>query len=125
MLEIVDTFTVVSVPLLAGAKTLTESHTISLPLPVDQLKHKLEYWQNISLAQLQRAIVQYGTSQISARPQNLLPPSTDAEKWICQNLMIRSTAYQSFSILILSLIAMVGLPVILLSLWIEADAAWL
>lgn len=123
--EIAPTLAYVSAPLLALDKRISEHHTVSLPLPNDQWKKEVEYWQSISLAQLQRTIVEYGTGQIAAQPKYLLQPSTDAEKWICQNLMIRSTVYQSFNILALSLILVAGLSIILLSLWIEEAAAWL
>lgn len=122
---IAPTLAYVSVSLPALDKRLSEHHTVSLPLPNDQWKKEVEYWQSISLAQLQHTIVEYGAGQISAEPKHLLPPSTDAEKWICQNLMIRSTVYQSFNILALSLIFMAGLSIILLSLWVEEVAAWL
>jgi hypothetical protein len=123
--QIPPTLAYVSAPLLALDRRVSEHHTVSLPLPNDQWKREIEYWQSISLAQLQRTIVEYGTGQIAAQTKYLLPPSTDAERWICQNLMIRSTVYQSFRILALSLILITGLSVILLSLWIEEVGAWL
>jgi hypothetical protein len=123
--EIAPTLAYVSAPLLALDKRISGHHTVSLPLPNNQWKKEVEHWQSISLAQLQRTIVEYGTGQIAAEPKYLLPPSTDAEKWICQNLMIRSTVYQSFNILALSLILVAGLSIILLSLWVEEAAAWL
>lgn len=122
---IVDTLAYVTSPVLALDKRMSESHTISLPLPNDQWKTEIAYWQSISLAQLQRTIVEYGTGQIAAQPQYLLPPSTNSGKWLCQNLMIRSTVYGSFSVLALSLILWIGLAVILLSLTTEQVAAWL
>jgi hypothetical protein len=123
--NIVETLAYVTSPVLALDKRMLEFHTISLPLPKDQWKTEVAYWQSISLAQLQRTIVEYGTGQIAAQPQYLLPPSTDAEKWLCQNLMIRSTVFKSFSVLALSLIILIGVAVILLSLTIEQVAAWL
>ena len=125
ILEIAQTFTSISVPLLASSKTLVSRHTFSLPLPPDQWKAELAYWQAISLAQLQRNIIQYATGQIAAKPEYLLPPATETEKWICGNLMVRSTVYQSFSIFALVVILVIGLGVILLSLWIEDVAAWM
>jgi hypothetical protein len=125
ILEIAQTFTSMSVPLLASSKTLVSRHIFSLPLPPDQWKAELAYWQAISLAQLQRNIIQYATGQIAAKPEYLLPPITDTEKWICGNLMVRSTVYQSFSIFALVVILGIGLGVILLSLWIEDVAAWM
>jgi hypothetical protein len=124
LLEIADTFTAFSVPLLAGSKTLSESHTISLPLPSDQWKAELAYWQSISLAQLQRSMILYGTGQIAARPEYLLKPSTEAERWLCENLMIRSTVFQNFSVCALGALLGIGLVVIGLSLWIEGVAEW-
>ena len=123
--NIASTLAYVSAPLLALDKRMSEKHTVSLPLPKDQWKQEVEYWQSISLAQLQRTIVEFGTGQVAAQTKYLLPPSTDAQRWICQNLMIRSTVYQSFRILALSLILITGLSVILLSLWIEEVGAWL
>lgn len=124
LLEIADTFNAVSVPLLAGSKTLSESHTISLPLPSDQWKAELAYWMSISLAQLQRSIILYGTGQIAARPEYLLKPETDSERWICGNLMVRSTAWQSFSVVKLVGLVGIGCVIIAVSLWIEALAGW-
>ena len=123
--QITNILAYINDPVLAIDQRISESHTISLPLPNDQWKKEAEYWQVVSLAQLQRTIVEYGTGQIAAQPQYLIPASTDAEKWICQNLMIRSTVYQSFSILALSLIVLVGLAVILLSFTIEQVSTWL
>jgi hypothetical protein len=125
MREVVEGLAVSSTPMLAITETARESTTLSLGLPPYQWQVEANYWHSVAMAQLQRIFVEYGTGQIAAQTDYILPPQTDGEKWICDNLMIRGTAYQSFSVLALALIVGVGTLVILLSLNIENLASWI
>jgi hypothetical protein len=69
-------------------------------------------------------MVEYATGQIAASPRYLLPPQSDSEKWLCQNMMMQSAAYQSFSVMALVLIAVFGMIFILISLTIETSVGW-
>ena len=69
--------------------------------------------------------MEYDTGQIAAQTDYILPPQADGDRWICDNLMIRGTAYQSFSVLALALIVGFGTLVIFLSLNIENLASWI
>ena len=125
MREVVESLAVSSTPMLAITATASESSTLSLWLPPYQWQVEANYWHSVAMAQFQRIFVEYGTGQIAAQTDYLLPPQTDAERWICENLMIRGTTYQSFSVLALALIVGVGTLVILLSLNIENLASWI
>jgi hypothetical protein len=105
-------------------RTVTEETTISLPLPDNQWQVELVRWQTIAMAQLQRTMVEYATGQIAASPGYLLPPQSDSEKWLCQNMMIQSAVYQSFSVMALVLIVVFGMILILISLTIETSVGW-
>jgi hypothetical protein len=107
-------------PLLATEKRLNGRHTVSVPLPHDQWKLELSNWMTISMAHLQRTTVESETGQIAAQPQYLLKPATDSEKWLCNNLLIRSEAYQSFSVIALAALIFGGTLVIVSSLTIES-----
>jgi hypothetical protein len=110
--------------LLALNRTATEDTTLSLPLPDNQWQFELERWQTIAMTQLQRTMVEYATGQIAVSPQYLIPPQSDSEKWLCQNMMMKSTAYQSFSVMALVLIVVFGMILILISLTIETSVSW-
>ena len=111
-------------PLLANNSTLTGRHTLSLALPADQWQLELNLWHSIAMAQLQRRIVQWGTGQVSPDVRFLLPPTREQDKWFCQNLMVPSSVYQSFSILALVLVVICGTLTILISVHIERIAAF-
>ena len=111
-------------PLLANNSTLTGRHTLSLALPTNQWQRELNLWHSIAMAQLQRRIIQWGTGQVSPDVQFLLPPTGEPDKWFCQNLMVPSSIYQSFSILALLLLATSGTLTILISVRIEKLAAF-
>jgi hypothetical protein len=125
MREVVEGLAVSSTPMLAIYETASESTTLSLGLPPNQWQTEANYWHSVAMAQLQRIFVEYGTGQIAAQTDYILLPQTDSERWICDNLMIRGTAFQSFSVLALALIVGVGTLVILLSLNIENLASWI
>ena len=122
---IVASLALTNTPLLALSAVASGTHVLSLHLPVDQWHQELSYWHSIAMAHLQRTVVEFGTGQIAPEPQFLVhPPPEEQDKWFCQNLMIRSTVYQSFSVLSLGMIAGSGTLVILISLFIEDTAAW-
>ena len=112
-------------PLLANNSTLTGRHTLSLALPANQWQLELNLWHSIAMAQLQRRIVQWGTGQVSPDVRFLLPPTREQDKWFCQNLMVPSSVYQSFSISALVLIVTSGTLTVLISVWIEKIAAFI
>ena len=112
-------------PLLATEKRLNGRHTVSVPLPHDQWKLELSNWMTISMAHLQRLTVESETGQIAAQPQYLRKPASNSEKWLCNNLLIRSNAYQSFSVVALAGLIFGGTLVIVLSLTIESLSIWL
>ncbi|ETN38438.1 uncharacterized protein HMPREF1541_06473 [Cyphellophora europaea CBS 101466] len=117
---VVNGLAVTSTPLLAISQIAVGSTVVSMGLPETQWQRELNYWHSISMAQLQRTIVQYATGQIAAQSEYLLPASEAQDKWFCDNLMIPSTVYQSFSILKMILILLFGAAVITISLNIEA-----
>lgn len=125
MREIVEGLAVSSTPMLAISSTASESTALSLELPPYQWQLELNYWHSVAMAQLQRTFVEYGTGQIAAQTAYILPPQTAGDRWICENLMIRETAYQSFSVLALALIAGFGSLVIVVSLNIENLASYI
>jgi hypothetical protein len=120
MREVVAGLAVSSTPMLAINATASDSTTLSLALPSYQWQLEAEYWHSVAMAQLQRKFVEYGTGQMAAQTAYIVPPSTASERWICDNLMIRGTAYQSFSVLALALILVFGSLIIVVSLNIEA-----
>ena len=122
---IVASLALTNTPLQAMSAVASTTQVLSLHLPDDQWQQELSYWQSIAMAHLQRTVVEYGTGQIAAQPQYLIiPPPEEGDKWFCNNLMINSTVYQSFSVLALALITSSGTLVILISLFIEDTAAW-
>jgi hypothetical protein len=120
---VIEGLKISNAPMLAINLTAAESSTLSLVLPPNQWELEAEYWYSIAMAQLQRTIVEYGTGQIAANTKYILPPATDGDRWFCQNLMIKGTAFQSFSILALAVVLAVGTLIIVLSLSIEALAS--
>ena len=123
--QIVQALAVTSTPLLAMNATTAGTHVLSLHLPSNQWQIELNYWQSIAMAQLQRAVVEWGSGQVAAQPQYLIhPPPADSDKWFCKNVMILSTVYSSFNVLALGLIVGSGGLVIVISLAIEDTAAW-
>jgi hypothetical protein len=123
MREVVAGLAVGSTPLLAINATASASTTLSLGLPPNQWQLEAEYWHSVAMSQLQRKFVEYGTGQMAAQTAYIVPPTTASERWICDNLMIRGTAYQSFSVLAIALIVGFGSLVIVVSLNIESMAS--
>lgn len=96
---------------------------VSRVLPEDQWKTELQYWHSVSMAHLQRTVVQWVTGQISPEPEYLLPPSAEQDIWFCNNLVVPSAVYQSFSVIAIIIILTLGLLVIIASLNVERLAA--
>jgi hypothetical protein len=114
-----------STPLLAIDQCATQRTTMSLPLPDNQWMLEMRYWYSIAMAQLQRGVVQWATGQITEDPLNQLRrPNTTAEKWFCDNLMIPSEEYQSFSVLGVVLILAIGCLIIVVACTLERIAAF-
>jgi hypothetical protein len=103
-------------PLLARRKVIL---VVGSSLPDNQWQLETEYWHSIAMAHLQRDVVNYGTGQMSPDTSFIALANTTADKWLCQNLIVLGTSYQSFSILALSLVFVVGLLIVLLSLFVE------
>lgn len=113
-----------SAALTANNLTLVEGVDTST-LPDDQWVLEVTYWHSIALAQLQRNMLEYATGQIAAQLEYFVPPETQAEKWICQNLIIDSDIFQSYSIMTLALIFLCGSMVMSLGLYIETVVSWI
>lgn len=125
MREVIEGLKISNAPMLAINLTATASSTLSLVPPPHQWELEADYWYSIAMAQLQRTIVEYGTGQIAANTKYILPPATNGDRWFCQNLMIQGTAFQSFSVLALTLVLVVGTLIVVLSLTIEALASYI
>jgi hypothetical protein len=105
--------------LLALNEAATETTTLSQSLPPNQWELEVTYWHSVAMAQLQRMFVEYGTGQGAELTTDVTPPTTYNSSWICDNLMIQGTTFQSFSVLILALMVGFGALIVLLSLTIE------
>ena len=105
--------------LLALNEAATGMTTLSQSLPPNQWELEVTYWHSVAMAQLQRRFVEYGTGQAVGLTTDVTPPTTYNSSWICDNLMIQGTTFQSFSVLILALMVGFGTLIILLSLTIE------
>src|SRR5205814_1910981 len=67
MKDVVKNLAMSSTPILAINATVSKSATLSLALPPNQWQYEAEYWHSVSMAQLQRKFVEYGTGQIAAQ----------------------------------------------------------
>lgn len=122
--HVVEYLALTTNPLLASNITLSggTGAVISPPLPEDQWKHELNYWHSISMAQLQRTLLQWGTGQVAPEPQYvqyILPPTEEQDIWFCKNMIVPSMVYESFSVVAIILIVISGTLVIVTSLTIE------
>ncbi|KAI9833807.1 MAG: hypothetical protein M1826_006330 [Phylliscum demangeonii] len=109
-------------PLLAAGLI---QETVGAALPNNQWQLEASYWQSLSMAHLQRTLVQHATGQIAADTRYLQLPSTTEERWICANQMVRGTAFESFSVLALALILASGVLVVVLSVVAEDAVGWM
>lgn len=119
MREIVGQLAITNTPLLASNASAIGSRVISMGLPPDQWKLEVQNWHSIAMAQIQRTVAQWSTGQIAAEVRFLERPQTTEDKWFCQNLIIPSVVYQSFSIMAIILILIFGTLVIVISMNIQ------
>lgn len=93
---------------------------ISAPLPDKQWQSEAINMHNISMAALQRRVVEYASpTDFQVRPgtsslSNISPPDTEAARSLCSKIKIRTAAYTSFSVLGISLI--ISLTIFLVAL---------
>ncbi|KAE8453974.1 hypothetical protein EG329_007750 [Mollisiaceae sp. DMI_Dod_QoI] len=112
-------------PLLADALAAEGE---SLPPAPDQWILEASHWFSISLANMQRLLVDYATGP----PSQFLRfvPQNQAEgdptmAWLCSNQMIRRNDFINFSTLAISLIFGFGTIIILSSFWTEMIVGWM
>jgi len=122
--RVVQGLTVTTEPLLASNVSMTgkSGAVLSTALPDDQWKLELTYWQSVAMAQLQRTVLQWATGQIAAEPQEvhyLLPPTEPQDIWFCENLIVPSAVYQSFSVIAVVLIVVFGTLITIASIFVE------
>jgi hypothetical protein len=103
-------------PLLARKQVIL---VVSSFLPDNQWEKEAEYFFSIGMAHLQRDVVNYGTGQVSPDISFIAVANTTADKWLCQNLIVRGTPFQSFSLLALTLVFIIGLLMVLFSLVVD------
>ena len=115
-------------PLQATDFVMTRNYAMSTPIPDNQWQVELANWHTISLAMLQRVMMQWGTGGIVPEPEStsqLIPPQREADSWFCQNMLLRSSRHKSFRVVPLFLILISGALVIVLSWNIEDVTAWI
>lgn len=98
---------------------------VSQALPEDQWKNELQYWHSISMAHLQRTMVQWATGGIAPEPEYLQAPTAEQDIWFCKSFIVPSAVYTSFSVMSIIIIFILGVLVIIASLNIEKIARWL
>ncbi|KAF2837290.1 hypothetical protein M501DRAFT_197728 [Patellaria atrata CBS 101060] len=103
---------------------------VSSALDQNQWHIEVENFHNMSLAALQRGIVDHASPPIlQIRPgvestDYIVKPESDGERNHCGNQKIRSTAYSSFSVLGLSIIMVGGTFIILINLCLSGIVGW-
>lgn len=88
-------------------------------LPVDQWQQEVRYWSNISMANLQRSVVDFSSGRFAADVSYINSTLSPEERWLCQNQIIRGTASRSFDCFALILIFIFGLIIIIAGSTIE------
>ena len=123
--NVVDSLSRTTTPMLAsGYATGGKSGlVISRALPNDQWKTEVQYWHSVAMAHFQRSLTQWATGEVAAQPQYLLPPKEEQDVWFCDSLVVPSLIYQSFSVLAIIIIIVIGLLVIVASFNVESLAA--
>ncbi|KAF2870603.1 hypothetical protein BDV95DRAFT_495673 [Massariosphaeria phaeospora] len=93
-------------------------------LPNNQWELELENWFQLTLADVQRAILEQATGPSAAfiRPLYIPPNSTEARS-VCGNQKIRSDSYTSFNLLGLVLVFTLGVLIMVASLVLPAIVA--
>jgi hypothetical protein len=108
-------------PLLARRQVIL---VVSSFLPDNQWEMEAEYFFSIGMAHLQRDVVNYGTGQMSPDTSFIAVANTTADKWLCQNLIVLGTSFQSFSLLALTLVFVLGTLIFLFSLVVDDVSAF-
>jgi hypothetical protein len=103
-------------PLLARKQVIL---VVSSFLPDNQWEMEAEYFFSIGMAHLQRGVVNYGTGQMSPDTSFIAVANTASDKWLCQNLIVRGTSFESFSLLALTLVFVLGTLIVLFSLVVD------
>lgn len=93
---------------------------VAKAVPNHQWKLELENWQSISLARLQRQVGKWASGTISPQPQYLLKPSLDEDIWFCNNFMVLSSSFKSFSVVAISFTFVLGIIIIFTGMFIES-----
>ena len=109
---------------LLATRLLHPGTGISAPVAPDQWVREAENLHNISLAVLQRRVVEYSRPpDINIRPaagvstrQFIVPPATEEERALCGNIKTRNLSYRSFSLASLLAILLGGLLIVVTSL---------
>ncbi|OJD39089.1 cytochrome p450 protein [Diplodia corticola] len=96
-------------------------------LPPNQWQLDVEKWNNASLALMQRDFVGMAAGPSDSRIADrwLDRASTGAEKRLCKNQKILSTAYTNFSVFGLATILVIGGLIIVVSYTLEPFVAWI
>ncbi|KAK5551959.1 hypothetical protein LTR46_010076 [Exophiala xenobiotica] len=128
MRHLLENLALTTTPILANnlVHSGASGAVISQALPNNQWEMEIAFWHAVAMAQFQRTIVQWATGQIAPEPQYvqyLQPPTESQDIWFCNNLIIPSTVYESFSFVAIILVVTLGTLVILVSLTIERFAA--
>jgi hypothetical protein len=97
---------------------------VGLGLPDNQWQLETAYWHAIAMAHLQRTVVAYGTGEFAANTAYINVSTTPSDKWLCQNLIIRGTSYQSFSVFALIFIFLSGLLIVIAGATISDLVGW-
>ncbi|OAP56635.1 hypothetical protein AYL99_08747 [Fonsecaea erecta] len=107
-------------PLLASNGTYIggSGAVLSTALPENQWVLELEYYHSIAMAHLQRTSFLWATGSIAPEPQfvdveYILPPTDEQDAWFCKNMILRSTIYQSFSLVAIILFVTFGASIII------------
>ncbi|KAK0124638.1 hypothetical protein ONS95_009585 [Cadophora gregata] len=111
-------------PLLASDYT---SGFMSSAMPPNQWQLETENWFSTGMNIIQRYVAETATGapgKYAKYTTNSQANATELQ-WFCANYIMRDSAYQSFSILALSLIAGFGGLAIFASLWLETTIGWI
>ncbi|KAK3358181.1 hypothetical protein B0T25DRAFT_177678 [Lasiosphaeria hispida] len=99
------------------AARLLHPTSISAPVAPDQWIQEIENLHNISMAVLQRRVVEYSRPpDVYIRPgvgtrRFIVPPATAEEQKLCDNIKVREPNYRSFSLASLVFILLCGLAI--------------
>ncbi|KAH7360930.1 hypothetical protein BKA65DRAFT_534129 [Rhexocercosporidium sp. MPI-PUGE-AT-0058] len=122
--ELRNTIPYFHAPLLASDST---SSFMSSNLPPNQWELEVTNWFATGMNIIQRYVAERATGPPGVYAQYTAnSAANDTElQWFCNNYIMRDKAYQSFSILSLSLIAGFGGLAIIASLWLETVVGWI